>query len=98
MRVSETVGLTWTDVLPRDDRVQLSIQGKGGKARQVLLPDMRGDADANDPVFASRKGGHLTERAVRRGWIAAGHGGPRCQPAVDAGANDPVFASRKGGP
>ena len=64
MRVSETVGLTWTDVLPRDDRVQLSIQGKGGKARQVLLPDMRGDADANDPVFASRKGGHLTERAV----------------------------------
>ena len=77
--------------------MQLSIQGKGGKARQVLLPDMRGDADANDPVFASRKGGHLTERAVRRGWIAAGHGGPRCQPAVDAGANDPVFASRKGG-
>jgi hypothetical protein len=36
--------------------VQLSIQGKGGKARQVLLPDMRGDANANDPVFASRKG------------------------------------------
>jgi Phage integrase family len=52
--------------------VQLSILGKGGKVRQVLLPDivsrsllsLRGDAGANQPVFASRKGGHLTERAV----------------------------------
>jgi integrase/recombinase XerD len=40
--------------------------------RNLLLPDivsrsllsLRGDAGANDPVFASRKGGHLTERAV----------------------------------
>jgi len=52
--------------------VQLSILGKGGKQRQVLLPDivsrslltLRGDAGANDPVFAGRKGGPLTERAV----------------------------------
>ena len=59
-------------MLPRVDRVQLSITGKGGKVRQVVLPDvvsrslltLRGDASANDPVFASRKGGHLTERAV----------------------------------
>ena len=29
------VALTWTDVLPRDARVQLSILGKGGKVRQV---------------------------------------------------------------
>jgi integrase/recombinase XerD len=72
LRVSETVALTWADVLPREDRVQLSILGKGGKVRQVLLPDivsrsvlsLRGDAGANDPVFPSRKGGHLTERAV----------------------------------
>jgi integrase/recombinase XerD len=50
----------------------VSILGKGGKVRQVLLPDivsrsplsLRVDAGANDPVFASRKGGHLTERAV----------------------------------
>lgn len=69
LRVSETVALTWADVLPRDNRVQLSILGKGGKVRQVLLPDvvsrllltLRGDASS---VFASRKGGHLTERAV----------------------------------
>jgi integrase/recombinase XerD len=65
--------LTWADVLPRDERVQLSITGKGGKVRQVLLPEivsrsllsLRGDAGANDPVFASRKGGgKLTERGV----------------------------------
>ena len=64
LRVSETVALTWADVLPRDDRVQLSILGKGGKVRQVLLPDivsrsllsLRGDAGANQSVFASRKG------------------------------------------
>jgi len=72
LRVSETVALTWADVLPRDNRVQLSILGKGGKVRQVLLPDvvsrslltLRGDASAKDAVFASRKGDHLTERAV----------------------------------
>jgi integrase/recombinase XerD len=49
------------------------MTGKGGKVRQVLLPEivsrsllsLRGDAGANDPVFASRKGGgRLTERAV----------------------------------
>ena len=53
--------------------VQLNIVGKGGKVRQVLLPEIvswsllsfRGDASANDPVFASRKGGgRLTERGV----------------------------------
>jgi integrase/recombinase XerD len=73
LRVSEVVVLTWADVLPRDDRVQLSVTGKGGFVRQVLLPDvvsrsllsLRGEASAADPVFSSRKGGgRLTERAV----------------------------------
>jgi integrase/recombinase XerD len=59
---------------PRDEGgVKLSITGKGGKVRQVLLPEivsralvsLRGDAGANDPVFASRNGGgRLIERAV----------------------------------
>jgi integrase/recombinase XerD len=41
LRVSEIVALTWADVLPRDQgRVQLSITGKGGKVRQVLLPEI----------------------------------------------------------
>jgi len=72
LRFSEVVALAWADVLPRDEHVQLSITGKGGKVRQVLLPEvvsrsllsLRNDAGTNDPVFASRKGGHLTERAV----------------------------------
>ena len=57
LRVSELVALTWSDVLPRDERVQLNIVGKGGKVRQVLLPEvvsrsllsLRGGAGANDP-------------------------------------------------
>jgi integrase/recombinase XerD len=73
LRVSEIASLTWSDVLPRDKGVQLSVLGKGGIVRQVLLPEavsrsllsLRGDASANDPIFASAKGGgRLTERAV----------------------------------
>jgi integrase/recombinase XerD len=74
LRVSELVALRWSDVLPRDqDRVQLSIIGKGDKLRHVLLPAIvsralmasRTAADAEAPVFASRKGGEtLTTRAV----------------------------------
>jgi len=72
LRVSELVALSWADVIERDTRIQLSITGKGGRIRQVLLPEtvatailaLRSDAGANDPVFASRKGGRLSERAV----------------------------------
>ena len=72
LRVSEIVGLAWADVIERDTKVQLSVTGKGGRIRQVLLPEsvstailaLRGDAGANDPIFASRKGGRLSERAV----------------------------------
>jgi integrase/recombinase XerD len=72
LRISEAANLTWSDVIQRDDRVQLSIAGKGGKVRQVLLPDivsrsllsLRADAGANDSVFASRNGGGLAERTV----------------------------------
>jgi len=74
LRVSEIINLAWADVFERDNgRVQLSIVGKGDKSRNVLLPEvvsrsllsLRGDAGANDPVFASRKGGgRLTQQAV----------------------------------
>ena len=40
LRVSETIALTWADVLIRDERLQLSITGKGGKVRQVLWPEV----------------------------------------------------------
>lgn len=73
LRVSELVNLTWANVLPgKGGKAQLSITGKGGVVRQVLLPKKlsddlfawRGDAGNNDPVLAARHGGHLTERAV----------------------------------
>ena len=73
LRVSELVALTWADVIERDaGKVQLSVLGKGHKRREILLPEvvgrsllsLRGDAGANDPVFRSPRGGHLTERAV----------------------------------
>jgi len=57
LRVSKTIARTWADVLPREDRVQLSILGKGIKVRQVLLPtdvvsrsllSQRSDAGANE--------------------------------------------------
>jgi site-specific recombinase XerD len=72
LRVSEVVALTWADVIPRDDKVQLSVTGKGGFTRQVLLPaivsksllSLRGDAGADAPVFPSRTGRHLGRRAV----------------------------------
>jgi integrase/recombinase XerD len=73
LRVSEAVGLTWGDVIPRGERVQLHVLGKGGIEREVLLPavvstslvSLRGEAGPEAPVFASRKaGGPLLERGV----------------------------------
>jgi integrase/recombinase XerD len=78
LRVSELAGLTWSDIVARDTlackgQVQLSVLGKGGIVRRVLLPEavsrallsLRGDSGANDGVFASRKtDARLTERAV----------------------------------
>jgi integrase/recombinase XerD len=74
LRVSELAGLTWSDALTRDKgQLQLSVTGKGGIVRQVLLPEpvsrallsLRVDAGANDPLFPSGKtGAKLTERAV----------------------------------
>ena len=40
LRISELVGLSWADVIERDAKVQLSVTGKGGRTRQVLLPQI----------------------------------------------------------
>jgi integrase/recombinase XerD len=74
LRVSELVGLAWRDLQPREDAGQVTVFGKGGKTRTVLLSAatwadlvaLRGDAGADDPVFRSRRGGHLDPRQVRR--------------------------------
>ena len=67
-RVSEICNLKWRDVQPRDAAGQITIFGKGGKTRTVLLSadtwaeliTLQGDAGPDAPVFVSRKGqGHL---------------------------------------
>jgi len=75
VRISEVVGLTWRDCAARDDAGQVTVFGKGGKTRVVLLPastwralsGLRGDAPADAPVFKSRKGGGaLDPSAIHR--------------------------------
>jgi len=65
-RVSEISGLRWGHVSANGDAGQLTLHGKGGKTRNVLLPsrawsvllDIRPeDAGESDPVFRSRKHG-----------------------------------------
>ncbi len=66
VRVSELCSLTWRDVQPRAEGAgQISIFGKGGKERTILLPAvvysdllrLRQGAPAEGAVFRSRKGG-----------------------------------------
>jgi integrase/recombinase XerD len=74
LRVSEIVALNIADVIQRQDgRVQMHIVGKGGKERDVLVPQSLGAAllqacggrAGTEPVFCSSRGGRrLTERAV----------------------------------
>ncbi|CCQ56027.1 integrase family protein [Crocosphaera watsonii WH 0003] len=62
-RVSEICTLTWKDLNTRDDAGQVTVFGKGGRTRTVLLPanvweklnQIRGKADDNAPVFSSRQ-------------------------------------------
>jgi integrase/recombinase XerD len=75
VRVSELCGLKWRDLQPNGDSGQLSVFGKGGKTRWIVLPfqlwqdllEFRGDAPDTAPVFGSRKqGGHLDASQVLR--------------------------------
>src|SRR5581483_10267978 len=62
-RVSEICGLRWRDLSPRREGGQLTLFGKGGKTRTVLvkpgtwteLTALRGAARDDEPVFASRR-------------------------------------------
>ena len=74
LRVSEVCGLRWRDLTARDDAGQVTVFGKGGKTRVVLLSAntwrvvsaIRGEAGADDPVFRSREGGALDRTQVHR--------------------------------
>ena len=73
LRIGEACGLRMRDLAPRDDAGQVTIFGKGGKTRVVLLKAsvwhdlarMRG-ADPDAPVFRSREGGALDPSQVHR--------------------------------
>jgi integrase/recombinase XerD len=83
-RVSEVCSLKWSDLQGRDSAGQITVFGKGGKTRSVLIPDsvwttlmaLRGEASDQAPVFRSRKSGHLDEsqvwRVVRKASLKAG--------------------------
>ncbi|MBI4643352.1 MAG: tyrosine-type recombinase/integrase [Deltaproteobacteria bacterium] len=76
LRVSEVCGLKWRDMQERQEGAgQITIFGKGGKTRVVLLsPEtwtevlaLKGEGGADAPVFPSRKGkGHLHPSQVKR--------------------------------
>jgi len=70
LRASELCDLKWCDVKQRSGGGQITVYGKGGKTRTILLPaslwvelcQLRSSAADDAPVFQSRKGlkgGHL---------------------------------------
>ncbi len=73
-RVSEVCSLKWRHLQERDETGQITVFGKGGKTRTVLMPRsvwetlqlLQQDAPADAPVFKSRKKGHLDESQVWR--------------------------------
>ena len=80
LRVSELCALRWRDVSERDDAAQITVYGKGGKTRHVLLTPgtwgavraIRDDGGPDDALFrSSRGGGALDVRQVRRIVAAA---------------------------
>ena len=75
LRVSELCALKWKDLKTRNQLGQVTVFGKGGKTRTVLLPEsvwlelcqLRGEILPQDPVFSSRQGGgHLDRTQVYR--------------------------------
>jgi integrase/recombinase XerD len=80
VRVSEACGLRWRDLAEREEGGQITVFGKGGKTRAILLPSgvwrellaLRGEAGPDDPVFRSRnRGGMLSRVQVERIVTAA---------------------------
>lgn len=74
LRVSEACALRWASCKPRRGAGQVTVIGKRGKVRSILLPTsmwrelvaLRGDAEPDDAVFRSRQGGALDPMAVQR--------------------------------
>ncbi len=82
IRVSELVALRWRDVQSRGESGQITVYGKGGKTRAIVLPSgpwkallALGISGLDAPVFLSRAGGHLDPsqawRIVRKAALRA---------------------------
>lgn len=79
VRVSEACGLEWRHAVPRQEGGQITVFGKGGKTRSILLRQgtweallsLRGNSQPGDPIFRSRRGGALDPSQVRRIVYAA---------------------------
>ena len=80
VRVSELCDLKWCDAMPRQEGGQITVFGKGGKTRTILLKpkvwqqllSIKGAAKAVDAIFPSRKGGGALDASqVRRIVYAA---------------------------
>ncbi len=80
VRVSEICGLQWCHTLARQEGGQVSVFGKGGRTRTVLLKPkvwqqlltLKGQSAPEHPIFRSRKGGGaLDVSQVRRIVYAA---------------------------
>jgi integrase/recombinase XerD len=75
LRVHEALGLRWCDCVPRGERGQVTVFGKGSKSRAVLLPvrtwalllELRDGAADSAYVFPAGPGGqgHLS---AQRAW------------------------------
>ena len=73
LRVSEACGLLWRNVRPRGDAGQITVFGKNGRTRAIVLTPalwseltvMRGSASQEDPVFPSRSGRRLDRGRIR---------------------------------
>jgi site-specific recombinase XerD len=78
-RVGEICRLTWADAQARPEGGQITVFGKGGKTRAILLKpavweqllQFRAAAPDTAPIFPSRKGGALDASQVRRIVYAA---------------------------
>jgi integrase len=73
--VAELCALKWNNVQPNGESGQISVFGKGGKTRWIVLPPslwqvlitFRGESPDTAPIFPSRKhGGHLDSSQVLR--------------------------------
>ena len=73
LRISELVGLNWSDFQPTDDAIAVTIFGKGHKTRTLLITRTLWSelkqlprSDQTEAVFLSRFGNRLDRHAIHR--------------------------------